>query len=384
MRASPRVTYLTDIVTPYTVAVLGELATRVDLTAVFCARTGSRGADWAFPAAFPFRHRVLDGPTIRRRSGEASDLYPDPRLFTTLIRGRPAAVISSAFSFPTAAGAGYGRVTGAPLIIHSDGTSHSERNLSRVQRLARRVLMREAAAYVGNSTAAVERFVEMGARPDRVFEAPHTTAIEPFHAVALERFARPERRDVMTVVHVGRLIARKGVHRLLHAIAAARRDVPLRLRLVGTGPEDPQLRRLAGQLGIDACVQFSGFVDQSALPGVYAEADVLAFPTYDDTFGIVVVEAAAAGLPVVASPFAGATRDLVEHAASGFVADPDDTEAWVRALVALGQDTDLRRRLGRRAHELTLHRTPARTADGYVCAVEAALARSPHDIRRSR
>jgi hypothetical protein len=58
--APPRATkvaFITDIVTPYMVAVLEALAQRVDLVALFCAHTGSRGADWAFAEPFAFRHR---------------------------------------------------------------------------------------------------------------------------------------------------------------------------------------------------------------------------------------------------------------------------------------------------------------------------------------
>ena len=373
MEASPRVAFLTDIVTPYMVAVLGELARHVELMAVFCAETGSRGGGWTFDAPFPFRHRVLGGLTIRRRSGEAADLYPDPRILGALIAERPAAVISGAFSFPSLAGAIYGRVAGARLIIHSDGTSHSERDLNRVQRLARAILLREAAACVGNSAPAAQRFVALGAAPDRVFQAPHTTNIAPFQRVAWERFASPTVGTQTTVLHVGRLIARKGVDGLMQAMALARHTVRLRLLLVGSGPEEPRLRRLAKELGIAGDVEFRGFVDQSGLPGVYREADVLAFPTHGDTFGMVVVEAAAAGLPIIASPFAGATTELVEDGHSGYVADPHDLEAWVRALATLGQNPALRRRMGARGHELTRDRTPAQAANGYVEAVHAAL-----------
>ena len=79
---------------------------------------------------------------------------------------------------------------------------------------------------------------------------------------------------------------------------------------------------------------------------MYAEADVFAFPTLDDPFGIVVLEAAAAGLPVVASPFGGATLDLIEDGRNGFVIDPNDIVGWARALIRLGEDPSLRQRLG--------------------------------------
>jgi glycosyltransferase involved in cell wall biosynthesis len=368
-----KVAFVTDIVTPYMVAVLEALARQVDLVALFCAHTGSRGAEWAFAEPLPFRHRILEGPTLRRRTPDAADLYPNPRILAALLAERPAAVISGAFSFPTMLAALYGRLTGAPLLIHSDGTSYSERVLGRPHMAARRVLLHEAAACVANSEPAAARFVELGAPPARVFRAPHSTNVAPLQAVAAARLAGPDRDGPATVLHVGRLIPRKGVDRLVRAVAAATSETDLRLVLVGSGPEEARLRALAARLGVAERVEFRGFVDQPGLPAVYAAADVFAFPTLDDPFGIVLLEAMASGLPVVASPFAGATADLVEEGSSGFVAEPDDTAAWARALVGLARDAALRRRLGARAHEATLARTPENTAHGYAAAVQAAL-----------
>jgi glycosyltransferase involved in cell wall biosynthesis len=311
-------------------------------------------------------------------------VYPDPQILAALLADRPDAVISGAFSVPTLFGAVYGRLTGGRMIIHSDGTSHSERSISGPQRLARRVLLRETAACVANSEPAAERFVELGVDPARVFRAPHTTNIAPFHAVARRRSrsaAAPDGR--VTILHVGRLIPRKGIDRLVRATATAAADAPVRLLLVGSGPEEERLRGLAEDLGIGAGVEFRGFVDQPGLPAVYAEADIFAFPTLDDPFGIVVLEAAASGLAIVASPFGGATLDLVEDGRSGFVVSPDEPDAWARALVTLASDPALRRRLGERGHATTLDRTPERAAAGYEQAVRAAL-RPPGGVRRRR
>src|SRR5690348_12708956 len=74
--SAPKVAFVTDIVTPYMVAVLEALAVRVDLVTLFCAQTGTRGAEWEFAEPFPFRHRVLNGLTLRRRTPDAADLYP--------------------------------------------------------------------------------------------------------------------------------------------------------------------------------------------------------------------------------------------------------------------------------------------------------------------
>jgi len=370
MTILPRVVFLTDIPTPYMIAVLRALARRVDLTVVFCARRGSRGADWAFRPELGFRHRVLGGLRLGRGSPDAADRYPTPRILGALIAQRPAAVISGAFSFPTLSAAVYGIAKRVPFVIHSDGTSHSERTFGRGQRVARRFLVPRAAACVGNSAPAVERFIELGAPPERVFSAPHATDIAPFQAVAARRDGA---RTPLTVLHVGRLIPRKGVDRLLRAAATAAATVPLRVVLVGSGPEEAALRILARDLRLE--VEFRGFIDQPGLPEVYAEADVFAFPTLEDPFGIVLLEAAASGLPLVASPFGGATPDLVRDGVNGFVADPDDTAAWARALVALARDPGLRRRLGDAAQAAVRDRTPEHAADGYAQAVNAVLTR---------
>jgi glycosyltransferase involved in cell wall biosynthesis len=157
----------------------------------------------------------------------------------------------------------YGRLSGAALGIQSDGTSHSERGLNHLQLLARKVLVREVAVCVGNSEPAVERFLELGVEPDRVFRALHTTNVAPLHAVARSRDPSRPRSRPPAVLHVGRLIPRKGVDRLLRAFAHARKRVALRLILVGSGPEEPRLRELAADLGLGTDVEFRGFVDQA-------------------------------------------------------------------------------------------------------------------------
>jgi glycosyltransferase involved in cell wall biosynthesis len=384
----PRVVFLTDIVTPYMAAVMEALAARVELTALFCSQTGTRAADWAFEDGLRFRHRVLGGWAIRRRNTDATDLYPSPRILRALVEACPDAVISSGYSFPSAYAAAYGRLSGARLVLQSDGTSFSERNLSRAQLAARAVLLRVAAACVGNSEPAAQRFIELGARPERVFHALHTTNMAPFWEVAVRRAQAPAAvAGALRVVTVGRLIPRKGIDLLLRALAVARATEPgIHLAVVGSGPEEAALRRLTQELALVEAVEFLGFIDQPGLPAVYDAADVFAFPTRDDPFGIVLLEAAASGLPLVASPFGGATLDLVEDGRTGYVTVPDHTPALASALVSLARDPALRRRMGAAAHASTRPRTPAAAADGYAQAVACALGASGRAgaVRRRR
>ena len=273
-------------------------------------------------------------------------------------------VISGGFSFPSLYAAAYCRVNRARLLVQSDGTTRSEAAISRGQRITRAVLARLAHGAVGNSTLATERLAELGFAP--VFEAPHSSDIEQFLEVGRSRTQREN--EAVRVVTVGRLLPNKGIDLLLRAAATAKREgAALALTIIGAGEDEPRLRALAAALGLPD-VGWPGFVEPHDLPTHLADADVFAFPTLGDTFGIVLLEAAAAGLPLVASPHAGAARDLVEGACTGIVVDPRDTEAFAQALGSLARDAELRWRMGRAAHALAARRTPARTADCYLAA----------------
>lgn len=367
----PRVAFLTDIPTPYMSEVLDALAESVELTVLFCSRTGSRAMPWSQATPRRFRHRVVDGLTLRSGTPDGADYYLSPRILTGLLRSRAEAVISAGFSVPTAYAALFGRLRGAPLLIYSDGTSHYERKLRRHQLLARTVLLRATSACVAKSRPAAERFLELGVPPDRLFLAPHSSTMDRFWGIARERdYDRP--RDTFTVLSAGRLAPHKGVDRLMRAIARAREEGRrIRLIVAGSGPQSEQLRGLAASLGLD--VDFRGFVEHHEMSRLYAEADAFAFPTFDDPFGIVLLEAAASGLPLVASRHAGATWDLIRDGESGLIVDPAETAGFAAALRSLADDARLRRRLGTSAHRVTLRRSPRDAARGYLSAIEAAL-----------
>lgn len=363
-----RITFVTDIVTPYMVAVLDELSSRCTLSVIFCSLSGTRGMDWKVEV--PFRHVVIDGLTIRRRHLDATDYYFSPRILGAIVRSQPEVVITAGFSFPSLYAALYGLARGVPVIVQSDGTAGSEAGLDARNALARKILRPITWGAVGNSRPAMARFAEIGYQQSRIFLAAHSTNVAPLWEVASRRTTRHE--GPLRLLVAGRLIPRKGIALLLEACVVAQgRGADLELTVAGTGPEERALRAQADRTGLR--VQWLGFVGQDDMPQVYADADALAFPTLDDPFGFVLLEAAATALPAITSVHAGATADLVEDGVSGLVVEPRDVKSMATAIERLASDPQMRERLGQAARTATEERTPDASAIGYLTAARAAL-----------
>lgn len=132
------------------------------------------------------------------------------------------------------------------------------------------------------------------------------------------------RRNAPLLLLVSRLAQEKNVPLALDALARLRHRLPgAQLVLVGTGPQRQRLKRIAKQLKVDQAVHFVGSIEHAEIPAFYAAADLFVFPSVSETQGLVLAEAFAAGLPVVAldNP---QTRDVFgEHLAGEIVTDAD-------------------------------------------------------------
>jgi glycosyltransferase involved in cell wall biosynthesis len=164
---------------------------------------------------------------------------------------------------------------------------------------------------------------------------------------ALARQRRPP-GDPLRVLMVARLEAIKDQSTLLRAFAAvASRHPQWRLQLVGEGPERPRLEALARELGLDPAAIFLG--RRTDIPELLGQSDLFAFSTTAaEGFGIVLIEAMAAGLPVIASDVA-ACREVLRDGAAGELLPPADVDAWSHGLEALMGSSEARYALARRA-----------------------------------
>jgi phosphatidylinositol alpha 1,6-mannosyltransferase len=249
--------------------------------------------------------------------------------------------------------------------------------LTRFHRRSRRVYTPSAVARAELATLGVEGVEVWGRGVD-------TTAFDP------RRRSQQLRESLgmgsrFTFVYVGRLAPEKRVEVVVEAFRQASTIVPrgvIHLILAGTGPCEADLRASA-----PAGVTFLGFLDRhTQLPDLYANCDAFVFASVTETLGLVVLEAMASGLPVIAAP-EGGVRDHLRDGVNGVTYEAGDAAAMARAMVLLVNEWEFTRGLARNARRtaeaLSWERELDRLDASYreVCAGGAAPD-SGHGIRK--
>ena len=155
--------------------------------------------------------------------------------------------------------------------------------------------------------------------------------------------------DHLVCITVGRLVPVKGHADLLHAFRMAVTACPqLRLVIVGEGLLRPQLEDLSANLGLDQRVMFLGWRNDTA--ELLGASDIFILSSHNEGLGLVLVEAMARCLPVVATAVGG-VPEVVRHNRTGILVAPCAPEAMARAIQALAADVERRRRMGRAGYE---------------------------------
>ena len=177
--------------------------------------------------------------------------------------------------------------------------------------------------------------------------------------------------DEVAVVCVARLIEQKALGTLLRAAAAA--GPPVVVLLVGDGPERQRLEALTAELR--SRVVFTGPIAGEEIIEAYVASDIFALISRHETWGVVVDEAAACGLPLILSDHVGAAHDLLRPGENGVLVPPDDVAATTAALRELVDDRDRRLRFGERSRELVAEWGYPGSVRGFETLLDAVAAR---------
>lgn len=385
-----RVLILHNIVNPQVLPYFELLAREplIDVTVWFLAERASTRL-WDTRVAGRFQWEIIPGWQWEIQMEEAIALQCNPSLAWRIPQGRfDVVVLFAGWDSPSFwLAAAVCKLWRIPMVVRSgsvpgDSAFADRRRRTAIwrRRLTRRLvrsMIRGAASCICYGSRSRKYLIELGGIPDRVFSVWNTIDVERLSAAREQmRARRAEIRarlgiavNEVLVLYVGRFQPVKNLPSLIDAyrLLWPRREQAV-LGLAGYGPCEPHLRvRTAGL----AKVHYFGAVDPRRLAECYTAADIFALPSAD-IWGLVVNEAMAFGLPVVAADSAGCTDDLILPGVNGFVYPASDSQALAQILERLVTDRDLRQRLGRASAEHIQNFTYKTAAPGFIAAVKAA------------
>ena len=181
-------------------------------------------------------------------------------------------------------------------------------------------------------------------------------------------------QDAVCYLYVGKLVHKKRILDQLAALKLAHsRNSRLHLLVVGSGELMERARRFTDEHKLP--VTFAGFLNQSEITSAYVAADCLILSSdYDETWGLVVNEAAASGLPLVISRTVGARYELVRDRFNGFLFDPNSVADICEALLRISRlPSHEVEDMGRRSLGVANEWTPRKFGEGLFNAAEAAV-----------
>jgi glycosyltransferase involved in cell wall biosynthesis len=299
---------------------------------------------------------------------------------------RPEVVCTNGWSLPGAIESlAWCLNTGTPSVLISDSTEHDHPRKAWKEMIKRRVLRLCSAGFVGGSPQA-EYLAQLGMPPNHVFTGYAVVDNEHFRRGADEarrqeqlwryRLGLPK----YFFLACGRFEEVKNLPRLLRAYAAYRKAAEPQawhLVILGDGKMRSELLALRRDLALDDTVMFPGFRAYRELPLYYGLAGAFVHASIRETWGLVVNEAMATGLPVLVSQRCGCAPDLVQNGRNGFTFDPYDVDALAESMLKIASDACDRRAMGQASRERIQRWRPETFADGLASAVQVSLSCPP-------
>lgn len=375
---SVRVLLLHNFLSPLRVPLFEALAGRFDLD-VWILGDIRAVRDW--PAEAPHanvRLRVLPHLSIPLGS-RYNVILLNYTLALDIARLKPDIIVCCGWDTPAAFYAAWHAArTHKPFILWSGSTAAEPTLVRALTRPLVQWLVRRAASWVAYGSRAKDYLVSLGACGDRTFLAYNTVELDAIAAAqastdTTSMRAQANIRTEFVALYCGNLLDLKGVGDLIEAFARVAPLHDVTLLLVGSGKQEANYRARVRALGIADCVVFAGFVARDDVPRYYAMSDVLILPSRSEVWGLVINEALACGVPVIATDACGAAPDLIQHGVNGFVVPSRNVDALAEAIARFFAQPERHEAMRSAARDSVVPFTIDRAADAFVDAVRCAL-----------
>jgi glycosyltransferase involved in cell wall biosynthesis len=294
--------------------------------------------------------------------------YLSPAIVDHLLKLRPQVIFSSSFGIWTVLALLLKPLFWWRVIVAYEGSSPGvDYRNSAIRLLVRRLMVWLADACITNSLAGRAYLIDvLKAKPDRVFSQPYEipdekTLPNSSQQIEIEESLSSWQRPVF--LFVGHLVPRKGLQLLLNACAVLKERgyENYTLVVVGDGFQRQELETFCGQHDLGDRVKWAGRINYDQIGSYFQNADVFVFPTLEDTWGVVTLEAMLFGKPVLCSKGAG-TSELVVHGENGYVFAPDNPDELANLMQKFLDDPESIETMGERSKQIMAQYRPEAAA----------------------
>jgi len=325
-------------------------------------------------------------PAWHPRFGEEFHLHWNPGILRVLRDGDFDVIVTGGYIHLTMLTALlWARWHRVPYIVLSESNLRKPRGVVKktLKWFLLRPLLRSASAGLAIGSYAKAYLNYYGVPEARIFIFPNTPDVDRFSAESA-RYRKRESEvkcelnlsEDRLICFVGKFVQLKRVDLLLSAFCQLQTDPEVRINiglvLVGDGPERKQLEERVREEAIRN-VHFLGFQQPRDLPRIYAISDLFVLPSQHETWGVVVNEAMACGLPVVVTERVGAAGDIVRDGENGYIVPVDDLSALHQAMKRIIGDSELRERMGQKSSRIIRSWNYEMGIRNFIAGLRAAL-----------
>ncbi len=372
-----RLVILTEIIAPYRIPVFNALARHegIDLHVIFLAESDPGLRQWpVYKSEIRFSYQVL---ASRRESVGNHKLLLNRGVEESLRRAAPEVILCGGYNYLASwRTLAWARRNAVPFLLWVESTASDKRSGNPIIEWLKSRFMQRCDAFVVPGKSSLQYVRSFSVSESRIFVAPNAVDNDFFarNSAATREDADAQRMALdlprRFFLFAGRLVPEKGIFDLLEAYGklGAKLREEIGLVFVGEGGSGPELMRRSRTI-IPGAVQFAGFVQREELARFYGLAETFIFPSHSDPWGLVVNEAMACGLPVIASEQAGCTADLVEDQENGRVVASADVNQLAAVMNQVASDSGKRYQMGIKSKERILRYSPEACAAGIASAV---------------
>lgn len=384
---SCRVAVITGPPAPYREPVFAELARRpgIDLK-VFHAATGHADLGWQATDSSSrlYEHVFLENYMPERGQRLPAVGYLSLGLPAELSAFRPNYLIVYGYNQLSQWLAFRHALThGVPFALRSDSNFYLDRSETWQSSIRRRLLhrlVRRAHAVLPVGSANRMYWQKYGAADSQIFMAPYAIDNEKVARLVGEKQSRDPSAP-LRLLYIGRLLHRKGVDLLLDAFSRLMETTPATLTIVGDGPERARLESMQTSRARRQTRWLGKLPNEEAMEAM-RDVDLFVLPSRYEPWGLVVNEAMAAGLPVIAHREVGAAIDLVEDTVHGWILPNLTADSIYSALNEAARDREHLAQMGQMARARVQEWSIHRTVDGMVAAVTDGCFPRPAERKR--